>query len=171
MIADKAGVYAAAVACGLQFDLPQHQQPHYFHGEIMSRNFQSPAELHADHRRWDSEISMWKDDIVQWKIQHQTALAQLEEIARLIYQHATIMDEHLGAIEQFASGIEFHEKHLSGSLHSGREPGFDNELAERHTDIADELALQRISHERNKQYHHVAMAQVASLLASLKAAR
>ena len=33
----------------------------------MNQNTELPAELHADHRSWQSDISMWQFDIQEWR--------------------------------------------------------------------------------------------------------
>jgi hypothetical protein len=135
----------------------------------MNQKVESPAELHADHRTWQSDISMWNFDLEQWRSEHAAALKQLQEITELIQRHEKMLKEHEQSVEMIEAGLEFHEKNLAKSLQSGAESDVDDALVERHTEEAGKFAKQREAHERIKKHHHIAMAHVASLKRELEA--
>ena len=49
--------------------------------------------MHADHRHWQSENSMWCDDLGLWRAQHDSALSQLTKLEKIIRQHNEALDE------------------------------------------------------------------------------
>lgn len=136
----------------------------------MTQKFESPAELHADHRHWASEISLWRDDIEAWKKQISTALHELGRIAEAIRDHDKGLSHHLEALEGVESSLEYHEKNLAKSLGGSSDASFDNALHEHHSDEAKKIASQRVAHERLKKYQHIAMAHVATLKSCLESA-
>ncbi len=138
----------------------------------MNQKLESPAELHADHRVWKSDISMWNFDLKQWRTEQAAALKELQQITELIQSHEKTLTEHEESVEMIEAGLDFHEKNLAESLHSGgdSDSDLDDALVERHNEEASKLAKQREAHERIKKHHHVAMAQITSLKTELEAA-
>lgn len=136
----------------------------------MTQNFESPSELHADHRHWNIEISLWKDEIDVWKKQLSTALRDLEQMSELIRDHDNALDCHIKDLESIESGIQYHEKNLAKSLCGNSDFAFDNALLERHSVEAKKIAFQRNAHEGIKKHQHIAMAHVAVLKTALERA-
>lgn len=134
----------------------------------MNQKIESPAELHADHRHWKTELAMWRDDIDLWQKEHTTALKDLEHAAELIRRHENAVAGHLDSLKKIEASLDYHEKNLANSL-SG-EPGneLDNALAERHQEQAIQIQRQRRTHEIVKKHHHTAIAHVSSLIAVLR---
>ena len=136
----------------------------------MSQEIASVPQLHADHRHWKSEISMWREDIAYWRAEHETALECLKEITTIIRDHAEGLQQHEHKLTVIDNAVDYHEKMLKESLRGGSDPDLDDALAERHEEQTNAIATQREAHERIKKHHHVAMAQVAILKAALEAA-
>ncbi len=136
----------------------------------MNHKSESPAELHADHRLWQSELTTWQFDIQEWQSEHAAGREELKKIIELLRQHEKALSEHEDAVEAIGAGLEFHEKNLAASLRDRAHPCLDNVLLREHGEEADKFARQRAAHERIKKHHHIAMAHVASLKHALEAA-
>ncbi|QEG22480.1 hypothetical protein [Mariniblastus fucicola] len=136
----------------------------------MTQKVESPAELHADHRHWQSDISMWKFDIQEWRSEHESALEQIEQIAELIRLHQKALNDHADTVEAIEGGLEFHEQNLAASLRDHADSDLDDALLGGHAEESKKFESQRKAHERIKKHHHVAMAHVTALKHSLEAA-
>ena len=137
----------------------------------MTLKTESPAELHADHRNWKSNISMWRFDLEQWRSEHESALKQVEQIAEAIRQNESSLDEHADAIEAIEAGLGFHEKNLAASLQDHADSDLDDSLRSSHAESSRLFDSQREAHERLKKRHHIAVAQVAALQHALDTAK
>ena len=137
----------------------------------MTLETESPAELHADHRHWKSDISMWRFDLQQWRSERETALKQVEQIAEAIQQNADILNEHADAVDAIEAELEFHEESLASSLQEHADSDLDDSLLSGHADSSKRFDSQREAHERLKKRHHIAVAQVAALKHALDAAK
>jgi len=136
----------------------------------MAQKIETPAELHADHRHWQSDISMWKFDIQEWRAEHANALKEVEKIAELIRLHEETLNDHADTVETIEASLEFHEKNLAASLQDHADSDLDDALLGGHVEESKKFDSQRKAHERIKKHHHVAMAQVAALKHALEAA-
>lgn len=136
----------------------------------MKQNIESPAELHADHRLWKSELSMWRNDIELWIKEHAEALKELEHASELVRRHDEALARHLEALEKIENSLDYHEKNLAESLkgRSDERSNLEAALAERHAEQKEHFFRQRSTHDKIKMHHHIAMAQVASLLMVLR---
>ena len=114
---------------------------------------------------------MWQDDIANWRLEHDTALGQLKQVAEMIGAHAESLNQHEHKIKVILHALGYHEKMLSESIRGGSDPYLDDVLLERHEEQAGAVATRRDAHERIKKQHHAAMAQVAVLKASFEAAQ
>ncbi len=133
----------------------------------MSEKIESPAELHAEHRLWQSDISMWQFDLEQWRSELSKGLDEMEQIGAMLREHKKNVDEHADIIETIEAALEFHEKNLAASLRGNADSDLDDALVESHSVEAKKIAIQREAHERIKKHHHVAMASVAMLKSAL----
>jgi len=136
----------------------------------MNQKTATPADLHADHRQWQSDISMWQFDIKEWRSEHATALEELAKITELIELHETTLNEHADSVGTIETAMEFHEKTLAASIHDHADSDLDDALLGGHAKEAEKIAKQREAHERIKKHHHIAMAHVASLKRALESA-
>jgi hypothetical protein len=133
----------------------------------MAKKIESPAELHADHRLWLSDISMWQFDLEQWRSEFSTTLDAMDQIAAMLREHKKNVDEHADIIETIEAALEFHEKNLAASLQGSSDSDFDDALVESHAIEAKKIAIQREAHERIKKQHHIAMACIAMVKSAL----
>ena len=136
----------------------------------MTLKIESPAELHADHRNWKSDISMWRFDLNNGdrnKNRHLNKSSRLLKPSGKTRIHSTSMQTRWTAIE---AGLEFHEKNLAASLQDHAELDLDESLLSAHVENSKKFDSQREAHERLKKRHHIAVAQVAALKHALDAA-
>jgi len=126
-------------------------------------------DMHADHGHWQSQLSMWQVDLQAWHSEHKKALAELEQIVGLIEKHEEATKQHGQALTALSDEIKKREHQLAERYQ--KTPGADaSELADGHARHAKALEVVREAHERIKKHHHVAIARVFSLKASLEAA-
>lgn len=130
---------------------------------------ETPEQLHADHRHWKSELSMWRDDIELWKQEHLGAVKALRYTIDLLGKDKEVLAEHVTAIECIENSLDYHEKMLAEILkgHGDGDVDLDQALVERHADKEKEFCNQRAAHEQLKKRHHIAVAQVTSMLNAL----
>lgn len=128
-------------------------------------------DVHADHRQWQNQVSMWKLDLQAWQGEHKVALEELADVVEMIKLHQTASSAHEKDIAAFADAVKAHEHKLVDHLE--KEKGGDvgepaGALAHEQAKKTAETLLQ--AHERIKKHHHTAMAHVMSLKAALEAA-
>lgn len=136
----------------------------------MTLKTESPAELHADHRNWKSNISMWRFDLEQWRSEHKSALEQVEQIAEILRQSENALNKHAETVDTIEAGLEFHEKNLAANLQDHADSDLDDSLLSGHAENSKKFDSQREAHERLKKRHHIAVAQVGALKHALDAA-
>ena len=136
----------------------------------MNTSLKSVAQSHADHRYWQSELEMWREDVANWKHEQADALVELEQIANEIRENAKSLDEHDEKVIVLGTGLRAHEKELAELVKTGVETDMHDDFCSYHQRHSADHARQREAHERIKKHHHRAMAQVAMLKAAMEAA-
>jgi len=125
--------------------------------------------MHVDHRHWQSQIATWAFDLQQWHTEHEKALAELEQVRELIRQHESTSANHQQAVTSLSAEIKEHEHALAEKSEKDAGKGA-SPCADGHQERAKSVETLRRAHERIKKHHHIAMAKVLSLKASLEAA-
>lgn len=135
----------------------------------MPEKTESPAQLHADHRHWKSELSMWRDDAELWKQEHVGAVKALKYSIELLGKVKIALAEHVAAFERIENSLDYHERNIAENLKGYRDAdsGLEQSLIERHLKQEKELANQRKAHEHLKKRHHIAVAQITAMLNAL----
>lgn len=128
------------------------------------------AGMHAEHRQWQSEHSMWSDDVGHWREQYQSAIAQLKELETLVRQHGEGLDGHQQTIERIQRSSVQHEKSMAGYLREGEDAEGQEAMCKNHQQKAEHHAEQRTLHEQLKKRHHTLMAHLTMLKGAIEAA-
>ncbi len=135
----------------------------------MTENMTCAIEMHSDHRHWNSELAMWKEDITNWRSEHAIALDLLLQAKTMITSHEACLDAHQEKMSEVSKAIQCHEKTLAASLRGGAESDRNNVLNDKHESHLQTMITQHDAHERIKKHHHTAMAKVELLLKALEA--
>ncbi len=128
------------------------------------------SDMHADHRLWASEHSMWNDDIELWHRQHASALTQLKTLEDLILQHGECLDAHAQQVGHIQRSVEGHEASMAAYRREGADAEGQEAMCANHSQQSERHAKQREAHERIKKHHHTVMAHLTMLKAAIEAA-
>lgn len=118
----------------------------------------SHLEMHREHRRWQTQNDMWRDDLANWEHEVEAALRALPTV-----EH--ILREHLDALRRHAAGIRMNEQDFSAHEHAlcqyeHGETGEELiELAKGFDRSAGNISWQKEKHEKLKHRHHALMAR------------
>lgn len=128
------------------------------------------AGMHADHRLWQSEHALWRDDLESWQSQHKTALEQLAALEQMIRNHGEALDCHAEDIQRIEHSLREHEKAMAAFQREGTNAEVQEPMLKNHRQQAERQSRQRAAHERIKKHHHTVMAHVMMLKSAIEAA-
>jgi len=123
--------------------------------------------MHADHRNWQNEHSLWRDDIDCWRAQLKDALTLLAELAEKIGNHERTLDEHADAIARQEHSLKDHEKGMARYLSEGADAEGQEGMVKNHCQQVERQESHRAAHERLKKQQHTVMAQLAMVKAAI----
>lgn len=135
------------------------------------------AEMHLDHKQWQSELDIWLKDTAAWHTQYQNALSELKEIERVIENpgtkriqrvikdHDRALEHHKELIELYQEEIKLHDKGIVDHMHMSADEEYisHDRLVNSHLDYRKKQAIQREVHERIKNDYHEIMTELAIL--------
>lgn len=102
------------------------------------------SNLHFEHRKWQSELAFWEDELKSFKnrlselITRWTAKDVLKKLEH--YQNEFIL--HGGVIEDLKEAIEEHEARIAGQSMAG-ENAMDLAMVKKHLKFRNEMETQR----------------------------
>lgn len=119
--------------------------------------------MHHDHRDWEVEIGLWRDDIRAWQHEVSSAVTDLKEIESLLDSHAASLRTHAAALQLMGLESGAHE-HAIVEFEKGATGEELLPLAKKHLTENAHQAQQRDAHERIKHYHRTLIAKVNQLI-------
>ena len=130
-------------------------------------NAVSHAQMHSEHKDWQSENALWRDQLREWEQQTAKATEDLELIRSALAKHVEILERHAAAVRLYEQKSMEHEHEIATAV-AGTSPGIPNRTDGKHFDeIADHHQV-RLRHEALKKHHHELMARFSLLLQSLR---
>jgi hypothetical protein len=137
------------------------------------------ADMHTEHRRWGSDIGLWRDEIDVWEEELRNAGADLERLApalpghrlarlrNILRAHRAVLDTHRGVIDTHDSRVQKHE-HVLATFEGGGPAGNHLlKMAKDHRCDAPRHARLRDAHEHLKRCQHTLLARWPLLLRAL----
>jgi len=128
------------------------------YGVAMSDKSIEIAQMHRDHRDWQSEHSMRHQDISSWQKQLAFAANGLQLIQRLADQ-SKALELHDEAIKLHETQLQEHESALAEIEKFDLD--FQRQLTLKHANLAEEAAKLRQEHELIKKDHHRLLVEIA----------
>jgi septal ring factor EnvC (AmiA/AmiB activator) len=128
------------------------------------------ADMHRDHREWNSEQICWRNDLRSWQHELANAREELKQIEAALKDHETTLQKHGSAVRLSEQEMDAHEHALTEFEQGG---AGDELLAmiQKHRQEASLHAEQRAAHERLKRQHHAVVARLRHVLAAFSEAR
>jgi hypothetical protein len=117
--------------------------------------------MHDDHRIWNSESEMWKQDLGIWSRQIEVAFGELDELQQMLSHQRAVLDEHEQRILEQEKRQRNHEQELA-KCERLRVP-YDDASTAAHLETGKFIDQTRIEHKRIKDYHHKLMAKMRDL--------
>lgn len=134
----------------------------------MSKTIQE--KMHAEHRRWQSDVAIWRFDDGQWRKELRAASAALDTIKDTLRDALDALDAHADAVWEEEQHIHAHELSLCQESMAGQRKKTDKQWAAIHRKMATQHKRVAAAHERIKQHHHGVIAEVRRLLDKASAA-
>ncbi len=124
----------------------------------------SPSGMHRDHREWESENALWRDQLREWQRENEQAVAELNRAQQVFRNHERTLETHAAGIRLFGQACAEHEHDLAAKAQA-ETPQACGMCG--HEQEAIDHRREREIHERIKRRHHTLMAQLAMLMRSL----
>ena len=120
------------------------------------------AEMHSDHRNWESEIQTWQEDVEAWRTEQAKLLSKCESS---LVAHVQSLKNHIDAIDQHEQAVRVHERFVAERERSAISiPGeIEARLVTAHERGAETHELLRRKHEEMKSEHRRAMGRLMSV--------
>ena len=127
----------------------------------------SHAAMHQDHRDWQSENALWRDQLREWAQPTAKAVEDLESIKAALVRHTEILSRHAAAVRLYEQKSAEHEHQIAAAV-SGSTPDLPIHTDGKHfEEIADHHQV-RLRHEALKRHHHELMARFSLLVQTMK---
>lgn len=135
----------------------------------MNKQIITNETMQADHCEWLAAHAQWRQDIERWQKEHESAVARLAEMQKVVREHGECLEEHSRSFLRLADAIASHEREIAGQ-NAGRSGKPQDVVANRHQEKEGVFSQQQDAHERIKKHHEAVMAQLRALEASTAAA-
>ena len=115
-------------------------------------------QMHADHRLYQNETSLWLDDLRGWEQEQHEAAKSIDDVKAIFQKQIESLQTHAAAVRLHDQTLAQHEKALAG--YEQGEGGMElPALAKAHTAQTERHAQQRAAHERLRRLHHAIIVQ------------
>ena len=125
-----------------------------------------PASMHSEHRYWENEIGLWRDDLRAWQHELAKAVSEFEQLEKALGDHGHMLRTHASALRLEEQTSQQHE-HAIAEFEKGGEGEELFEMARRHSTEADLHQVHRAAHEELKRRHHNIISHWNTLLKAL----
>lgn len=121
-------------------------------------------EMRRDLAHWEDEQVQWFRDVSLWQSEHQSALAEMEELKTRCIAHGDAVSRHMEAIADHERRLGDHARRLTDKRATQAQ---QDALTKEHESLATERNQQRDAHERIRTHHLETMAQLRLLVEAL----
>lgn len=132
----------------------------------MSEKIQGVPTMHDDHRSWQSEHSMWIQDIDVWDKQLERGFGELQDVKQMMMNLQAVLRDHRSKIEEREVSLQSHEQDMAKCEKLGLE--YLESLTLKHLEINKKFKAAREDHDRLKRYQHNLMAKLENLVNSME---
>jgi len=84
------------------------------------------AAMHADHRRWLSDLGMWQDDLALWRQELSAVAADLARAGAALEDHREAVEGHGRQLREELDRLTEHEGPSPGTTAASRSQGSSN---------------------------------------------
>lgn len=128
-----------------------------------------PTSMHSEHRYWENETSLWREDLHAWQQELAKAVGEVKHLEKALADHGHVLRLHGSALRLDEQEFENHE-HAMVEFEKGGEGDELLEMARRHGGQATQHGKHRAKHEQLKRRHHNIIAHWNLLLKALREA-
>ena len=124
---------------------------------------QTRADIHADHRHWQQDLTTWREDIDEWRKENETLLKSAEDALR---DHVTALKAHSEAMRTHEREVLEHERFIAECEQDAVRDGgiVETSLVEDHKKETAKHTNLRQAHERIRDHHLRAMAKLVVVI-------
>jgi hypothetical protein len=115
--------------------------------------------LHGEHREWEAEIGLWRDDLRAW--QHETRDIE-NQVDQLLAEHQNELRVHAATLRLREEAIAQHEHTLAGCCASKQTIAAGT--CEDHASEKTDQLQKRSEHELLKHSHHELIGRLRRIL-------
>jgi hypothetical protein len=130
-------------------------------------NAASQAQMHREHKDWQSENALWRDQLREWEQQTAKATEELEFVRSVLVKHLESLERHAAAVRLYEQKSMEHEHEIATAV-AGNSPEIPTRTDGKHFDEAADHHQVRLRHEALKRRHHELISRFSLLVQSMK---